>query len=264
MPAADTATLQKGLSVGLATVKKAAYADLEAFFKKVEAQALRYISTLEHGVPATSKARPAVARKSGAKAQGAKAQGDILVDSAGNPVLNKDGTPRKRPGPPKGFRAGAVKGQPKASTPDKKASTTRKPGAPVKKGVTLSEKISSTKRAQKEGTKPTLREALISVFSEGGPVKSIKEATDALRKKGLLPNSEKPEQYIGSVLSQEAKNGGVFERADGERGKYRLSKKAAAPKPAAPAAPKAKTNGVAKNYDDVIQGSGLIEDAALG
>lgn len=260
----------KELSAHEAAVEKAK-GDLQGAFTKYETavgshhgaistirERLGLITVATTNRGARAKAAASVAAKPTRKAAAttkatAAASGEFLLDGNGKAVLNKDGTPRKRPGPSKGFRAGEKRPMVKASAPKKAAASTKKPGAPVRKAASVSDKISATKKAQKSGVKPTLREALISVF-QGNTVKSIKEATDALRAKGLLPNSEKPEQYIGSVLSQESKAGGVFERADGERGKYRLAKKTAA------AAPKAKTNGAStKSFDDEIRSSGVLD-----
>lgn len=289
---------QKALSANLATAKKALLADIDAAFKRVEADVLRTINTSGHtSGPAVkskapvAKAKPGSPTKKSAKAvtvkTSAKANGDFLVNADGTPVLNKDGTPRKRPGPPKGFGAGVAKAEVKASAKKGSAPAPKKQGAPAKKITaaapakskvvvkaksssgktqTVAEKISATKQAQKQGNKPTLKEGLITVMQEAGGSLGIKEATEALNAKGWLPNSEKPEQYIGSVLSAESKPGGLFEKVEGARGKYRVSKKAGGTKSHAKATIAAKTekhektNGASSSsVDDMIRESGILE-----
>lgn len=44
-----------------------------------------------------------------------KAKDGILIAEDGSPILNKNGKPRKQPGPPKGFRAGVPKDRIKAT-----------------------------------------------------------------------------------------------------------------------------------------------------
>lgn len=132
--------------------------------------------------------------------------------------LNKDGSPRKKPGPPKGFNVHA-KNRKKASAKAAQPAKTKKPIKAKANGTKKQEQRS--KPGPKPGAKrrdvPALVDAIQQVM--GNKTMNADMVYDALEQRGWLPVSNDPKGYVRYTLS---KNKEIFLRVDGKRGFYHL------------------------------------------
>lgn len=240
-------TLQAAVAKELTDLKKkrdAAKAKAQAAFdeyKKLEAQVTEREALLGGSTPAPKAptAAPAPAKKVG-RPKGSKNAPKAQAAPAPGVRLKKDGTPAKKPGPPKkaetkaaapapaknkGGRPKGSKNAPKAAAPApvkakaapaKKAPAKAAPAKPAKK--TPKNRAAEGRRAVLAGERPTLKDAMKQVM--GSRTMNSQEVYDALKAKGWLPNSTEPKNYIGYSLSSMKDH---FERVpDKGRGFYRV------------------------------------------
>lgn len=174
--------------------------------------------------------------------------------TSGKVKLKLDGSPRKKPGPPKGYHAASTKAR---------ATSSKKAAQPAKV------KAKSVKTHLKPGPKPardTGKPSLINAIQQVMGTKTMNaEAVFAnLEAKGWLPESNDPKGYVRYTLSSKKE---IFLRVKDKRGFYHLDqnkKPAVAPErkstKAVVVAPESSTNVVAKAADSTQT---LAEDKSV-
>lgn len=151
-------------------------------------------------------------------------------DEEANRGLNKDGSPRKKPGPAKGTNVNA--GRRPAQVRAKASAKAAQP-AKTKKATALKKNVNKVAAKGRDGSKPgpkpgakrdnsrrnipSLIEAIQMVV--GRKTMNAEEVHTALKAKGWLPASSDPLGYIRYTLS---KNKDIFLRVEGRRGHYFL------------------------------------------
>lgn len=157
----------------------------------------------------------------------------------------KKATPKKQASPGK-KTAKKAKGK-KTATKKAKAKKVSKKAAPKAKGKTNTSNAAEGRRAVARGDRPPMKEAMVTVMGgPGGKPFDAASIVEGLEKRGWMPQSKDPQQYISYMLSS---NKDTFERVG--RGQYTVRagatkaapKKTRLKKPAEAKTAKAPTNG---------------------
>ncbi len=175
--------------------------------------------------------------------------------------VKKDGSPKKKPGPQKGFNrkeesaaaAGPARTSQKETPAPTAAAAPTATEAPVEASQTIERSRPGPKPGAKKGSIPSLINAISIVLGEFAQPVNNEAVIKALRERGWLPNSKKPEGYVAYCLS---KNKDKFQDPGGVRGLYFLNPTLRKKANGAPSKTKAQ-EPQARNVDQMLKNAGI-------